>query len=209
MLFIHTSSGICWVVLANFQPYMRNWPLLFYSSFTMASVDQVWSGSTSWLSCLFHCRSVACGCRDRCGRTNLCTVLDIDKSHKVSKNHGLFCPFSFSFQVIVVKLCIVLSKGENLAMMISSNEDCSFWLVFGSLWSDFFPSLQYNRNRNTLQINTNLNDLDSRVVRGAWGREVACVLYLAKFSVDQQVKFTIRTWTPTPISKHFVIFQMR
>ena len=29
-------------------------------------------GSTSWLSCLFDCCSVACGCRDRCGRNNLC-----------------------------------------------------------------------------------------------------------------------------------------
>ena len=28
-------------------------------------------GSTSWLSCLFDCCSVACGCRDRCGRNNL------------------------------------------------------------------------------------------------------------------------------------------
>ena len=29
-------------------------------------------GSTSWLSYLFDCCSVACGCRDRCGRNNLC-----------------------------------------------------------------------------------------------------------------------------------------
>ena len=29
-------------------------------------------GSTCWLSCLFDCCSVACGCRDRCGRNNLC-----------------------------------------------------------------------------------------------------------------------------------------
>ena len=28
-------------------------------------------GSTSWLSCLFDCCSVAYGCRDRCGRSNL------------------------------------------------------------------------------------------------------------------------------------------
>ena len=29
-------------------------------------------GSTSWLSCLFDCCSVACGCRDLCGGNNLC-----------------------------------------------------------------------------------------------------------------------------------------
>ena len=29
-------------------------------------------GSTSWLSCLLDCCSVTCGCRDRCGRNNLC-----------------------------------------------------------------------------------------------------------------------------------------
>ena len=28
--------------------------------------------STSWLSCLYDCCSVACGCRDRCGRNHLC-----------------------------------------------------------------------------------------------------------------------------------------
>ena len=28
--------------------------------------------STSWLSCLFDCCGVAQGCRDRCGRNNLC-----------------------------------------------------------------------------------------------------------------------------------------
>ena len=38
------------------------WPLLIKSDH--------WS--TSWLSCLFDCFSVACGCRDRCGRNNLC-----------------------------------------------------------------------------------------------------------------------------------------
>ena len=29
-------------------------------------------GSTSWLSCLFYYCRIACGCRDRCGRNNLC-----------------------------------------------------------------------------------------------------------------------------------------
>ena len=33
-------------------------------------------GSTSWLSCLFDCCSVACGCRDRCGRTGLSCLFD-------------------------------------------------------------------------------------------------------------------------------------
>ena len=29
-------------------------------------------GNTSWLSCLFDCCSVVCGCRDWCGSNNLC-----------------------------------------------------------------------------------------------------------------------------------------
>ena len=41
-------------------------------SYTWPPLIKFDHGSTSWLSCLFDCCSVACGCRDWCGRNNLC-----------------------------------------------------------------------------------------------------------------------------------------
>ena len=34
-------------------------------------------GSTSWLSRLFECCNITCGCRGRCGRNNLCTNVKV------------------------------------------------------------------------------------------------------------------------------------
>ena len=55
------SSAYSCIILQTTQNYYL-WPLSI-------NFDH---GSTSWLSCLFDCYSVACGSRDRCGRNNHC-----------------------------------------------------------------------------------------------------------------------------------------
>ena len=52
-----------------YQSYVMLWP-------PSVKFDH---GSTSWLSCLFDCCSVACGCRDRYGRNNLWKLTNISR----------------------------------------------------------------------------------------------------------------------------------